>query len=259
MKIMANTQDMTWVLLRGLTREHRHWENFPQLLQSTFPAAKIILPDLPGCGVHHQKKCPANIKDILDFVRTDIAVSQLNKPVHILGLSMGAMVAIEWLQQYPQECAGAVLMNTSLKGLNPFYQRLQPRNYWPLFNSLLFNTNVRRREEIIFDLTSNLNTCRDSVINNWVRYANEYPVSKSNALRQLIAASFYRIPTHTPQQPVLLLNGLGDRLVNPRCSNNLAQKWQLPLQSHPTAGHDLTLDAGAWVCEKIIAWVQQQP
>ncbi|MDQ1362382.1 MAG: hypothetical protein QG652_242 [Pseudomonadota bacterium] len=249
---------MTWILLRGLSREHRHWENFPQILQSTFPAARIILPDLPGSGVHHLKRCPANIRNILEFVRADIAISRLSKPVYLLGLSMGAMVAVEWIRQYPQECAGAVLMNTSVKGLNPFYQRLQPGNYGSLLKSLFFKKNARTREEIIFDLTCNLNPDHDSVIRNWVNYAREYPVSRTNTLRQLTAASLYKIPASKPGSPLLLLNGLGDRLVSPRCSETLAQHWNLSLQSHATAGHDLTLDDGTWVCMKITEWLQKQ-
>lgn len=254
---MSNTQAMTWVLLRGLTREHRHWENFPQLLQSAFPNAKIITPDLPGSGNHHQQQCPVHIKDILECVRADITVSQLNKPIYIIGLSLGAMVGLEWLRQYPQECAGAVLINTSFKGLNPFYQRLRPVNYWRLLKSQMI-INIQSRENIVFDLTSNLDSNRASIINNWVRYARENPVSKSNALRQLIAAFLYKIPRQKPEPPILLLNSRGDHLVNPECSQRLAQHWDLPLQSHPSAGHDLTLDDGAWACEKIIAWLQQQ-
>ena len=36
----------TWVLLRGLAREHRHWEDFPEKLQQCFPDAQIITPNL---------------------------------------------------------------------------------------------------------------------------------------------------------------------------------------------------------------------
>lgn len=253
---MSNTQAMTWVLLRGLTREHRHWENFPQVLHALFPHAKIITPDLPGSGMHHRQTCPVHIKEILDSVRADIGIRQLNKPVYIIGLSLGAMVSLEWLRQYPEECAGAVLINTSFKSLNPFYQRLRPANYWRILKSQL-SKNVRARENIIFELTSNLNPHRTRIINNWVRYAQENPVTKRNALRQLIAAFLYKIPRQKPEPALLLLNSLGDRLVHPQCSQQLAQHWNLTLHSHPAAGHDLPLDDGAWVGEKIMAWLQQ--
>ena len=245
---------MTWILLRGLTREHRHWGNFPQLLQSAIPQAKIITPDLPGSGIHHKQTCPGSIKDILEFIRADIEIQQFKKPVYILGLSMGAMIGIEWLRQYPQECAAALLMNTSLKGLNPFYQRLRPGNYWKILNGLFVTNNIRARENIIFNLTCNLNQNRDTIINNWISYASEHPVSKLNALRQLIAATKYRIPEQKPEPPILLLSSLGDRLVNPQCSQSLAQHWSLALKSHLTAGHDLTQDDATWVCKEIINW-----
>lgn len=255
---MNKTDDMIWVLLRGLTREYRHWENFPQTLKSALPNATIILPDLPGSGIHHKEICPANIKDILEFIRADIGVHLFNKPMYILGLSMGAMITMEWLQRYPQECAGAVLMNTSLRGLSPFYQRLQPQSYWPLINNLFFTHSTRSRENTFFNLTCNLNPDRDKIINNWVLYAKENPVSRLNALRQLIAASRYKSHVNKPQVPMLLLSGLADRLVNPLCSQTLAKHWKMPLESHATAGHDLTLDDGEWVCQKIIDWLEQQ-
>ena len=246
---------MSWVLLRGLTREHRHWGDFPQHLQAAFPQAKIIMPDLPGSALNHKQISPTTIKGILESVRADVQLQSLNQPVYLLGLSMGAMVSIEWLRHYPHECAAAVLMNTSLKGLSPFYQRLRPGNYGALFYSLLLNHNIRARENIIFNLTSNLNQDREATTNNWVKYASEHPVTNLNALRQLRAASAYRIPEHKPEQPILLLSGLADRLVNPQCSQSLAQHWALTLQSHPTAGHDLTLDDATWVCKEIIDWL----
>ena len=248
---------MTWILLRGLTREHRHWGNFSLLLQSVIPQAKIITPDIPGSGNHYKQTCPGSIKDILEFIRADIKIQQLNKPVHILGLSLGAMIGIEWLRQYPQECATAVLMNTSLKGLNPFYQRLRAANYWKIINGLFVTNDIRSRENSIFNLTCNQNKNRDTIINDWVSYASEHPVSKRNALRQLIAATKYRIPEQKPEPPILLLSSLADHLVNPQCSQSLALHWSLPLKSHPTAGHDLTHDDAAWVCEGITKWLLQ--
>lgn len=250
---------MTWVLLRGLTREHRHWGDFPQLLQSAIPQAKIITPDLPGSGDHHKQTCPDSIKDMLEFIRADIEIQQLNKPVHILGLSLGSMIGIEWLRKYPQECASAVLMNTSLKGLNPFYQRLRPANYWKILNGLFVTNDIRTRENIVFNLTCNLNQNRDTIINHWVSYASDHPVSKPNALRQLIAATKYRIPEQKPDRPILLLSSLADRLVNPQCSQSLAQHWSLVLKSHLTAGHDLTQDDATWVCKEITEWLRQFP
>ena len=75
----------------------------------------------------------------------------------------------------------------------------------------------------------------------------------------MIAAARYRAPAEPPKVPMMLLNGLGDQLVHPDCSQALAQAWQLPLVTHPTAGHDLPLDAGPWVVSQVQAWLAQRP
>jgi predicted alpha/beta hydrolase family esterase len=54
-----------------------------------------------------------------------------------------------------------------------------------------------------------------------------------------------------PAVALLLLNSAADRLVQASCSQAIAQAWHCPLQTHPSAGHDLCLDAGEWVIEQI--------
>lgn len=243
-------------MLRGLTREQRHWEGFPHYFRERLGDNTIVLPDLPGSGIHYREKSPTRIREIVEFVRADVAVHLFDKPVYLLGLSMGAMVALEWARRYPAECAGGVLMNASVRGLNPFYQRLKPSAWGPLLRALSSIGSATGRESLLFDLTSNLNRERDATIENWVRYASELPGSRGNALRQLLAALRYKLPSQKPKSPLLVLRGMADRMVDPACSASLAQHWQLPLQSHPTAGHDLTLDDSDWVCQQIHDWLE---
>jgi len=35
----------------------------------------------------------------------------------------------------------------------------------------------------------------------------------------------------------------------------IQKQWQLELRSHPSAGHDLTLDAGDWVVMQLKDWL----
>jgi pimeloyl-ACP methyl ester carboxylesterase len=82
-------------------------------------------------------------------------------------------------------------------------------------------------------------------------------VSRVNVIRQLAAAARYQAPAGAPLMPVLLLAGAGDRLVSPRCSEALARQWSAPLAVHPTAGHDLPLDDGAWVAGQVKGWIDR--
>jgi len=83
-------------------------------------------------------------------------------------------------------------------------------------------------------------------------------MSLKNSFRQIKAAATYRPGDIRPTQPILLLNGLGDRLVSPACSEAIHKKWNLKLRRHLWAGHDLTLDDGRWVVSKLKEWLDQK-
>jgi len=255
---MNKALGQNWILLRGLARESGHWGDFVPLLQSAFPNARITLLDLPGTGCFYQEKSPSSIKAITDSIRRHaLDNGLLQQPVTILALSLGAMVAWEWMRRYPEDICGAVLMNTSFADVSPFYQRLRWQSYRD-FIVLATTCNLRKRESEILRLTSNRRTQRKQITNAWKKIQTERPISLKNSVRQMIAAASYRAGDIKPRQPVLLLNGLGDRLVAPACSESIHQKWQLELRRHLWAGHDLTLDDGAWVILQLKDWLDQK-
>ncbi|MDP2902895.1 MAG: alpha/beta hydrolase, partial [Methylovulum sp.] len=120
---------------------------------------------------------------------------------------------------------------------------------------LAVQSDVHRRELGIVRLVSNREDQYESVANEWEKIQAERPISLNNSLRQIIAAAGYRPDDAKPGQPVLLLNGKGDRLVAPLCSEAISKKWALELRSHPWAGHDMTLDDGEWVVTQLKQWL----
>jgi pimeloyl-ACP methyl ester carboxylesterase len=118
--------------------------------------------------------------------------------------------------------------------------------------------DVHNRELQILQLVSNLRDQNEQITQAWEKIQNERPISLKNSFRQIIAAATFRPGDIKPQQPVLLLNGQGDRLVAPACSEAINKKWNLELRRHPWAGHDLTLDDGAWVALQLKDWVAQK-
>ena len=153
-----------WILLRGLARESAHWGAFIPLLQATFPAAQITLLDLPGTGCFHQETSPTTIKAMTDQVRRHaLDHGLIQQPVTILALSLGAMVAWEWMHSYPEDVCGATLINTSFADLSPFYQRLRWQSYRK-FVALAMTRDLSNRESKILQLVSNRrNIARDGV------------------------------------------------------------------------------------------------
>lgn len=251
-----NNIGQNWILLRGLARESAHWGAFVPLLQSTFPDAQITLLDLPGTGRFHRKTSPNTIKAITDSVRSHaLDMGLIQQPVTILALSLGAMVAWEWMLSYPEEICGAALMNTSFADLSPFYQRLRWQSYRK-FLALAMTRDLHNRESGILRLVSNRRNRDEQICQGWEQIQSERPISLKNSFRQIIAAASYRPGDTKPKQPVLLLNGQGDRLVSPACSEAIHEKWNLELHRHIGAGHDLTLDDGAWVALQLKDWAR---
>src|SRR5690606_1129116 len=112
----------TWVLLRGLVREARHWEGFPDMLRASRPGARVETLDLPGNGDLYLSDSPTSVSDMVDALREQLGSRGLKPPYHVMALSLGGMVALNWLQRFPDEVAAAVLINTSASGFNPFWQ-----------------------------------------------------------------------------------------------------------------------------------------
>ncbi|SFH80107.1 Lysophospholipase, alpha-beta hydrolase superfamily [Collimonas sp. OK307] len=247
-----------WVFLRGLMRETRHWGKFPDLFRSMVPEADITLLDLPGNGSLHALRSPARVEDMTDFCRQQLLSRNITPPYNLFALSLGGMVATDWAMRYPDEIAGCVLLNTSLRPVNPFYRRLRLRNYPALLAlglSSLLNRNIGRQERLLLRLTSNQHAQQADVLADWISYQHDQPVTHQNALRQLYAAIRYRVPAQAPAAPLLILAGSADRLIDSRCSQQLAHQWQAALATQATAGHDLTLDAGHWVAEQVRDWL----
>ncbi|MDX1805292.1 MAG: alpha/beta hydrolase [Alcanivorax sp.] len=248
----------TWLLLRGLVREKRHWEDFPVRLQAALPQDRVILLDLPGNGELYQQDSPAHVEAMVASVRDQLRERGVQGPFHVVALSLGAMMAVQWLSQAPEDVAFAALINTSASRFSPFWQRLRAANYGRLLRDAVFNRDPLRKELTILEITSNLNDEEflQVLAEKWAGYARQYPVSLINSLRQLWAAARYRAPASLPEQvPVQIISAGGDRLVSPKCSQSLAKAWQLPIKVHPQAGHDLPLDAPQWLINMLIEGV----
>lgn len=255
----------SWLLLRGLARESRHWGDFPERLTARIPEARVTVLDLPGNGRFWQARSPTCIDAMVEHCRQQLQQAQLAPPYNLLALSLGAMVASAWCQRYPHEISRAVLINTSFSRFSPFWQRLRPHNYFTLLGMFLRGSDRLWREQQILRMTSHLHATNQTLARRWSDYAHQYPLARTNVIRQILAAMRYRAPRHCPAVtaalptplavPILLLAGAGDQLVNPQCTKAIATAWQVPCRLHPFAGHDLTLDAPDWVIEQIEAWL----
>ena len=250
---------MTWVLLRGLTREARHWGVFPGQLSAALGADATVLLDLPGNGVFHREPSPGSVSAMVEFARAQLRAQGLPPPWNLLAMSLGGMVATDWAQRYPHEVAGLVLINTSMRPFSSSTERLRPGpglQTWRNVARLAWHWgDAEKAERLIHQLTCSQPNQREDDVAAWAYIRQNAPVRAANAWRQLWAAARFSAAPAAPTCPMLLLSASGDQLVHPRCSKAVASAWQASHQIHPWAGHDLPHDDADWVCQQIRDWL----
>jgi len=245
-----------WLLLRGLTREARHWGPFPAALSDRFPRMPIVAIDLPGNGERHAERSPLDVAGMALACRQRAQTLGLQPPFGVLAMSLGAMATAERARARPQDFACAVLVGTSLRPFSSAQRRLRPSAWTGLLRAAIARDPVQQEREVWQITSRRPDHEREAIAQAWAEFRRDRPVTTGNALRQLWAAARYRAPQAAPAVPLLLLCGAGDRLVHPGCSNAIAREWGAPLRTHPWAGHDVPLDDPGWVADAVAAWVR---
>jgi pimeloyl-ACP methyl ester carboxylesterase len=243
-----------WILLRGLTREARHWGALPERLAARLGGLPVVALDLPGNGTRWRERSPTSIDSMVAASRDALRAAGREPPYVLVGMSLGAMVAMAWATSRADEITGLVLINSSSRGLSPWHERLRWRQI-PALLRIVVTRDALAHEQCVLRLTSRHPPQPEaSLLTSWAAWRRERPVSSANAMRQLLAAACFRGVDVPATLPTLVLNSDKDALVDPACSLALARAWGAELRVHPTAGHDLALDDGGWVAEQIAAW-----
>lgn len=251
---MAMNNKQPFLLLRGLAREQRHWGDFVPLMQTTFPDNTILTMDIPGNGSLYQRKSPITIAGMTEALRQQLSLLSHRQPINLIALSMGGMMAIDWMTRYPDEIASAVLINSSVRGFAPFYQRLCWQNYAKFFK-LCWQTPAAR-EKLILALTANHHGHNHDLLSHWQAWQQQCPLSWQNAVRQIFAAAQFKA-IQKPLPPILIITSVADRLVDYRCSVSLHKAWATAYAQHPSAGHDIPLDDPQWVVNAVKNWLER--
>jgi alpha-beta hydrolase superfamily lysophospholipase len=249
---------MRWLLLRGLTREQRHWLDFPATFAARVggpgPApTEVITLDLPGFGTQSHAPVPPTVEDFVDDTRARLQpLITPGEPMGLVAVSLGGMVALTWLARHPGDFVCGAVINSSMGDLSPLWHRMRPRN-WPRIAAALF-LGVRARERMLLGMTRHQGDLeRDA--DRHVEIARTAPPSRRAFVGQLRAALRVRTPAKVTV-PTLVLTSHGDDLVSWRCSEAIATRLGLSLRVHDgqgarAAGHDLALDDPAWVCDQL--------
>jgi pimeloyl-ACP methyl ester carboxylesterase len=209
-----------WVLLRGLTRESRHWGGFPAKLGESLGGAPVVCLDLPGNGRLNALDSLRSVEAMADYCHAELVGLGMSGSCRVLAMSLGAMVAAAWARRHPGDIGAAVLINTSLRPFSPFHQRLRPANYPRVLRLLVGPADARTLETEILRMTTRLVAEPQPVIEEWLRWRRESPVCLA-AQRHTATAGGGKLPRAAPE-PVRPPAGAGRRGRHPGQSAMLA-------------------------------------
>ncbi|APR84543.1 Hypothetical protein A7982_09892 [Minicystis rosea] len=250
---------MDWLFLRGLSREQRHWGAFPEVFRDAWPGARVHLLDLPGTGTEASRESPLTMRDIkADLRERFLALKAAHPgPWGLLGVSLGGMVAMQWCADHPQDFARLVLANTTASNVGKPWDRMSPAAFATFSRAMLARDRVAR-ERLILSVISGVPDGQDEIARQWADIYATSPVSRTTVVRQLRAAFSFRAPERI-DVPTFVVAGARDALANPACARALAERFGAPLEIHPEAGHEIAMDAGEWLAERIASWSSAVP
>lgn len=245
---------LNWILVRGLSRETRHWSKFPAKLQEKYPDSLIRVLELPGVGTKFKQSSPTSIEEFAKALRPEFLTltKEHRGDWGIIAVSLGGMIAMNWADLYPDDFRYMVTINSSAGNLSGPFDRLSLTAVKQI-GKLFFKNDLVERERVILELTTRKTAITNELVEKWASFGNEYPLSREVFLKQIYAAARFKVP-QTLSVPYMIICGEGDQLTSPKCSKLLAKHFNIKCHSHPDGGHDLPLDDPDWLVQNIHQW-----
>ncbi|MEC7984682.1 MAG: alpha/beta hydrolase, partial [Myxococcota bacterium] len=249
-------------LIIGLTKEATHWdERFRGLLTEKLGLGHdaIVAVDLPGTGIFLQDESPSHIRGIVEMTRARYLHEMVeNEERLLIAISLGGMIAMEWVNLFPDDFHKMVILNSSFRGLSPVHKRLQP-DAMKTFVRIFRAKSIEERERKVIELCCNDTSQHPRVLKKWVDIARQRPMSRKNMVRQTLAAARYTFRT-SPRIPVFVIAARHDRLASFTCSVALHSQMggDLHIFEDEKIGHAIHTDAPEQLVQQIAKWLERR-
>jgi pimeloyl-ACP methyl ester carboxylesterase len=227
------------ILIRGLGSNADHWYSQTPAFSKQ---SKVIIFDNRGIGRSGGSKSHF---DIPELAKDTVALMDaIEVPIaHILGLSLGGMIAQEVALSYPDRIRGLVLASAHCGGKRVV--RVSDAGVSVMPEELYSNTRDRKQKATEMMFSKKTLAGAPEVVENYLDVSSRYPPSEEvlQKMRNSVQAydSFERLPLI--QAPTLVISGEDDILVAPENSRILAARIPgAQLEIIKEGGHQLLIE-----------------
>lgn len=240
-------------LVRGLVRSIEYSlqnnEILKKELQEKLNAdVKLHSFELSGNGRLFQEESPTSIEGMIFKLKAQYnKFKRKDAKSYMIAISMGGMIGINWLNSHKKDYDKAFIFNSSLPKFCSLFERLLPDSIPTLLSGAISSDPVYREKQIQKIIINHQDKNKD-IWKGWSKVSKNMPVSFPNTLRQLWAAMRSPNPEKV-STPIFIGVSENDRMVSSNCSKRMAKAWNLPIFTHPTAGHDILNDDPKWLAE----------
>ncbi len=240
------------LLLNGIGLDNPAWGPFPAALSHEF---RVLMLDARGTGRSGSPPAPYTTAVLAGDAAALLEHLALG-PAHVLGLSLGGLVAQELALSAPRSVRSLVLAATAARLPG------RPRRALDAWRRLLLagiDREAFRREQLAWVLGS-ASLEEDAVVEGWAAALAAAPLPHAQGFAGQAAACMAhdareRLPR--VRVPALVLAGEEDALVPPAASRMLASL--LPgarFEAHP-GGHAFLLESGERVTASVMEFLRQ--
>ena len=212
-------------------------------------------------GTARQLSAPWSVAGIVEDLRgrwlelrAEQPPDRADEPWAILAISLGGMVAMEWMHRHPDDFERGVVIVSSAANLSPPWRRLLP-SCTPNYLRALFARDFPARERRVLAIITNDSERLGELVALNVELAEATPIPIPVANKQLLAATLWGAPSRLPV-PVLFLGSDADHMVHPDCTPKLAARFGMPHRMHTWAGHEIPHDDPDWVAQQVADWIE---
>ena len=242
------------LLIMGFGAQSFQWYEQVPVLSKEY---QVIIFDNRGVGNSERPNYPYTMKHfvddisaLLDFLKIDSA--------HICGISMGGMIALQFVLAHPERVKRLIILATSYIGADV---GLLVR-FIAMGESAPVEVRAKGTLQLLFSKPYQEKVLQDEALwKEFLRRFTENPTTLQDHKNQANAISQHDVRDRLPeiQKPTLIMVGTNDALLPPRNSRRIAKgitNSELVILSGP--GHGLIVEAADEVNAKILEFLQKK-